>query len=153
VLWCPRPSMPIPFWKSKSLRSMTRDEWESLCDGCGKCCLHKIEDDDGKVHLTVVACRLLDPATARCRDYENRKSLVPGCVRITPRNVRKLALPHSCAYRTLAEGRELPRWHPLVTGDPGSTRNAGRAVGPWVLSEEDVPEDELEEYVVASIDE
>ena len=139
-----------PFWKTKPLAKLTRAEWESLCDGCGKCCLHKLEDEDtGRVHLTVVACQLLDIESCRCTRYDDRKRLVPACVRITPANVRSLALPSSCAYRCLDEGRELPSWHPLRTGDPRSVHAASASVRAWAVSERDVDEDDMEHYVVA----
>jgi len=139
-----------PFWKTTSLAALTRAQWESLCDGCGKCCLHKLEDEDtGRVHLTVVACQLLDVDTCRCSRYAQRKRLVPACVRITPQNVRSLALPASCAYRCLDEGRELPPFHPLRSGDAQSVHLAGASVRAWAVSERDVDEDDLQDYVVA----
>ena len=145
-----RVSRDVPFWKSKPLGTLTRAEWESLCDGCGKCCLHKLEDEDtGRVHLTVVACQLLDIETCRCSRYAERKRLVPACVRITPANVRTLELPSSCAYRCLAEGRDLPAWHPLRTGDAASVHVAGASVRAWAVSEGDVNEQDMEDYVVA----
>ena len=109
----------LPFWKQKSLADMTSEEWESLCDGCGKCCVLKIEDiDTGEVHYTDVACRLLDCSTASCRDYANRKQQVPDCIMLTPQNLDALPwMPDSCAYRVLHEGGELASWHPLVCGD------------------------------------
>jgi uncharacterized cysteine cluster protein YcgN (CxxCxxCC family) len=99
---------------------MSRAEWESLCDGCGKCCLHKLEDiDTGAIAFTKVACRMLDCSTGRCRDYANRKQHVPDCVRLTPTRVKKIDwLPKSCAYRLIDEGKDLYWWHPLVSGDP-----------------------------------
>ena len=118
-----------PFWKRKSLAEMTA-EWESLCDGCGKCCVLKIEDvDTGEVHYTDVACKLLDCATASCLDYANRKKRVPDCIMLTPQNLDALPwMPESCAYRVLHEGGELPHWHPLVCGDrerAGTRRHLG----------------------------
>jgi len=129
---------------------MSKAEWESLCDGCGKCCLQKLEDDEtGRIHLTVVACRLLDIEACRCSDYTQRRTRVGECVQLRPDNVLKLELPGTCAYRRLAEGRELPSWHPLVTGDPSSVHTASMSVRGWAVSERDVPEEELENYVVA----
>jgi uncharacterized cysteine cluster protein YcgN (CxxCxxCC family) len=105
---------------------MTRAEWESLCDGCGKCCLHKIEDDRKRVFYTNVACRLLDIGSCRCMNYANRRKFVPDCVALTSANLHELTwLPSTCAYRLLAEDRELPWWHPLVSGDPDTVHRAG----------------------------
>ncbi|CAA7617235.1 conserved hypothetical protein [Magnetospirillum sp. UT-4] len=110
--------------------SMTAAEWESLCDRCGKCCLHKLEDEDtGRIHYTNVACRLLDLGTCGCRDYAGRRRHVPDCVQLTPDSVKTLGwLPGTCAYRLLTEGRALPWWHPLVSGDPETVHQAGISV-------------------------
>src|SRR5215813_10617815 len=116
-----------PFWRRKSLAEMTDSEWESLCDGCGRCCLVKLEDadDPSRTYFTDVGCRLLDSKTCRCRDYPNRTAKVKDCVRLTPRNIKRIVwLPPSCAYRLLAEGRDLYWWHPLVSGDPESVHHA-----------------------------
>jgi uncharacterized cysteine cluster protein YcgN (CxxCxxCC family) len=117
---------PEPFWKTKTLAQMNEEEWESLCDGCGKCCLIGIEDEDtGEIHLTDVACKLLDGETGRCSDYANRKKIVTDCVKLTAKNVPQLNwIPKTCAYRLIAEGRELFDWHPLVSGDPESVHRA-----------------------------
>jgi uncharacterized protein len=117
------------FWE-KPLASLSRGEWEALCDGCGKCCLHKLEDEDtGEFYATNVACRLLDLSTARCSDYRNRRTFVPDCVRLTPRLAASLAwLPESCAYRLRAEDRALPGWHYLVCGDREEVHRAGASV-------------------------
>ena len=119
-----------PFWRRKTLAEMTRGEWESLCDGCAKCCLDKLQDDDtGEIRYTEVACRLLDLGTCRCTDYANRKRFVPDCVVLTPSTVARLAwLPSSCAYRLISEGRDLEWWHPLVSGDPETVHRAGVSV-------------------------
>ena len=120
----------VPFWRAKSLETMTAQEWESLCDGCARCCLVKLEDEDtGEILYTDVGCTLLDEAGCRCRDYPNRQARVPDCVRLTPQTVRDLAwLPPTCAYRLVAEGRDLYWWHPLVSGDPASVHAAGMSV-------------------------
>ena len=129
---------------------MSKAEWESLCDGCGKCCLQKLEDDEtGRVHLTMVACRLLDIESCRCTNYAQRKRVVPECVQLRPDNVDKLMLPSTCAYRLLAQGKDLPSWHPLRTGQCDSVHDAGMSARGWVVSENDVDEDDLEDYVVA----
>ena len=120
----------VPFWRRKSLAEMTPAEWESLCDGCGKCCLHKLEDEDtGEIAHTNVACRLLDIGTCRCSRYAERQRLVPDCVQLDPGNVGALKwMPSTCAYRLLAEGKDLPAWHPLVSGDPETVHRAGISV-------------------------
>ena len=118
--------MNEPFWRSKRLADMTSAEWESLCDGCGRCCLVKLEDEDtGDIHTTDIACRLFDEATCRCADYANRSQKVPDCVRLTPQNVGELGwLPVTCGYRLVSEGRDLPWWHPLVSGTPDTVVEA-----------------------------
>ncbi len=139
--------MSQPFWKTKSLEEMSAAEWESLCDGCGKCCLAKLEDEDtGEIHWTSVACRLFNPKTCRCRDYQNRLAKVSDCVQLTPENVRTLTwLPSTCAYRLVAHGEDLPDWHPLVSGDRQSVHRAGISVkGKITASESDL--DEPEDY-------
>lgn len=145
--------MSPPFWKSKTLGQLSKAEWESLCDGCGKCCLHKLEDEDtGRVHLTMVACQLLDIESCRCSDYAQRRRYVPECVRMQPDNIASLMLPASCAYRLLAEGRDLPTWHPLVSGRPDTVHEANASVRRWAVSERDVPSADFEDYVIASED-
>lgn len=141
-----------PFWKLKPLTALSDAEWESLCDGCGKCCLVKLEDDEsGEVHYTSLACRLLDPQTCRCGNYELRFSLVPQCVRVTPQTIKEdlTWMPRNCAYRRLAEGKDLPDWHPLVTGDPASTLTSGNSAAGWITPEYEVQMAEWEEYVVS----
>jgi len=127
-----------PFWKRKTLGQMSRKEWESLCDGCGKCCLHKLEDaDDGEITYTDIACRLLDLKTCRCTNYPKRSRIVPDCVELTPANIKTLHwMPSTCAYRLLAEGKDLAWWHPLVSGDPDTVRQAGVSVQGRVVPEE-----------------
>ena len=141
--------MDKPFWKSKPLEDMTAAEWESLCDGCGKCCMAKLEDEDtGEIHWTSVGCRLFDAGACRCTDYANRLAAVPDCVGLTPANVRTIPwLPKSCAYRRIAEGRPLAWWHPLVSGRPETVHEAGISMrGRVTASEADLgePDDYLE---------
>ena len=138
------------FWQRKSLADMTPAEWESLCDGCGRCCLVKLEDEEtGDIQPTDVACKLLCTQTCRCSDYPRRKQLVPDCVTLTPDNIGDLGfMPSTCAYRLLAAGEDLPWWHPLVSGDPESVHQAGISVRHRVISEEAVPDAELEDHLV-----
>ncbi|MEO1752238.1 YcgN family cysteine cluster protein [Thiofaba sp. EF100] len=142
--------MSTRWWATKTLDEMSPQEWESLCDGCGLCCLHKLEDeDDGTVYTTNVACELLDCASARCTDYPNRQRRVPGCTVLRPQDVARFHwLPSTCAYRCLAEGRPLPAWHPLLSGDPDSTRKTGHSVAGRCLSARDIPLDALEDHIV-----
>lgn len=136
-----------PFWQTKTLEEMSDAEWESLCDGCGRCCLNKLEDaDTGEIEWTDVACRLLDGETCRCRDYPNRQAIVPDCVLLTPESVKAIPwLPPTCGYRLVAEGRDLYWWHPLVSGDPTTVRQAGISASGRTVSEEFWPEDTLED--------
>lgn len=129
-----------PFWEEKTLKQMSRAEWESLCDGCGKCCVHKLEDEEtGELMPTNVACKLLDRRNGRCMDYRHRHVYVPECVRLTPEKLDQLDwLPSTCAYLLLHRGQALPDWHPLVTGDPESVHKAGQSVRGWTVSESDV---------------
>lgn len=136
-----------PFWKTKSLEAMSPQEWESLCDGCGKCCLAKLEDEDsGEIHWTSIGCRLFEEQSCRCSDYANRLSKVEDCVQLTPQNVRTLSwLPSTCAYRLVAEGHDLYWWHPLVSGSRDSVHQAGISVrGRITALETDVPD--VEDY-------
>ena len=125
------------FWEEKSLAAMTTDEWESLCDGCGKCCVIKLEDvDTSVIHYTDIGCELLDSDTCRCSDYENRKTRVPDCVILTPQSLDQLPwMPETCAYRLLHEGKPLPLWHPLNTGDAQSAHKAGQSVKGLTIAE------------------
>jgi uncharacterized cysteine cluster protein YcgN (CxxCxxCC family) len=138
-----------PFWKTKALSEMTRQEWESLCDGCGRCCLNKLEDEDtGRFHYTRAACKLLDLETCRCTDYANRQARVPDCVALTPENVGSLGwLPATCAYRILDEGRNLEWWHPLVSGRQETVAEAGITVTGEAYSEEGITIEELVDHI------
>lgn len=143
------PLMDKPFWKTKTLEAMSPQEWESLCDGCGKCCVSKLEDEDtGEIYFTSVACRLFNAETCRCCDYANRHALVSDCIGLTPQNVRTISwLPKTCGYRLVAEGRDLFPWHPLISGDPDSVHKAGISMRGRVTASEselDEPEDYFE---------
>lgn len=138
------------FWRNKALADMTPQEWEQLCDGCGKCCLHKLEDDvDGEVYYTDVACRYLNLRTARCNDYPNRKHNVPECVAINADNVADMPwLPNTCAYKLLDQGKDLPLWHPLKVGNNRKMKKKGISVIDRVVPEDMVPEQDYEERVI-----
>ncbi|HKI74916.1 MAG TPA: YcgN family cysteine cluster protein [Pseudomonadales bacterium] len=141
--------MTEPFWKTTALADMSREEWESLCDGCARCCLHKLEDvDTGEVHYTSVACRYLGD-DCRCGHYPRRHRLVPDCVVLTPRRVREFKwLPTTCAYRLLAEGKDLAWWHPLVSGDPDTVHSAGISVQGKTVDERYVHPDDYEARII-----
>lgn len=139
------------FWERVPLNKMTPLEWEALCDGCGKCCLNKIEyEDTGEVAFTRVACRLLDGDTCRCTRYDIRRSFVPDCVQLSPAALPKIAywLPRTCAYRLLHEGHALPAWHHLISGDPESVHEAGMSARGWTVPEFDVAEEDWEDFVI-----
>lgn len=139
------------FWEKVPLDRMTAEEWEALCDGCGKCCLNKLEDPDTQeVAYTRIGCRLLDAETCRCGNYDIRKQIVPECVVLTPKTIGDIAywMPGTCAYRRLYEGLNLPDWHPLVTGDPESTHKAHMSVKGWTVPEYEVEEDDWEDYII-----
>ena len=128
------------FWEQKTLAEMNEEEWESLCDGCGRCCLIKLEDEDtGEIYHSDVRCKLLDTNSCQCVDYKNRKNKVPDCIKLTTQNVREISwIPTSCAYRRLAEGRGLAWWHPLVSGNPETVVRAGISVRGRTVNEPDV---------------
>lgn len=140
------------FWQDKSLQDMTDAEWESLCDGCGKCCVHKLEDEDtGEVYHTDVACYLLNTDTCQCSNYTQRFRYVPDCIVLKRENVEEFHwLPLTCAYRLLAEGKPLYDWHPLVSGSADSTRTSGMSMAGRVVSERDTTVDmnNLEERII-----
>lgn len=136
------------FWETKSLAEMTTDEWESLCDRCGKCCLNKLEDEDtGEIHFTSVVCNLFDLKNCRCTRYEERTVLVPECLDLKQHDFHEFNwLPATCAYRLLSDGDELPSWHPLVSGSPNSVKNAGVSISAYAMKESDV--NRLEDHVI-----
>ena len=123
-------SQALPFWKTKPLAKLNKQEWESLCDGCGKCCLEKLEDEEtGIVEYTNVGCPLLNIQTCRCRNYKKRQALVPDCIKLTAKNISEFRwMPSTCAYRLVAEGKDLPDWHPLVSNDANTVHQAGISV-------------------------
>lgn len=139
-----------PFWKTKPLTELNQEEWESLCDGCGLCCLNKLEDwDTGEVAFTSVACRLLDGDSCRCVDYENRQATVPDCIQLTPKTVEEITwLPPTCGYRLVRDGEDLYWWHPLVSGDPETVHQAGISARGRTVSETEVDVDDFEDYLV-----
>ena len=143
-----------PFWESKKLTEMSVTEWESLCDGCARCCLYKLQDEDTDEYFyTNVVCRLLNTETCRCTAYDLRTILMPTCLKLTPDLVHSLGwLPPSCAYRLLAEGRSLPDWHPLISGKSGTVHAAGISVIGKTLSEDAVDMENLEDYIISSDD-
>lgn len=139
------------FWEEKTLEQLSREEWESLCDGCARCCLIKLEDEeDGTVYTTSLVCRYLDIASGACGCYAERTVLVPTCLQVTPQNADKLAwMPQSCAYRLLAEGRPLPPWHPLLSTNQDSVAEAGIAVSGFAISETEVnDEEQWQDYII-----
>ncbi|KZL20970.1 hypothetical protein PsAD2_00962 [Pseudovibrio axinellae] len=143
-----------PFWQTKTLDEMTHEEWESLCDGCGRCCLNKLEDwDTGAIYWTNVACTLLDGTTCRCKNYEQRFETVPDCVQLSPETVRTLKwLPPTCAYRLIREGKDLYWWHPLVSKDPQSVHDAGISVKDKTISEDGMEPEDFENHLVDWLD-
>lgn len=142
-----------PFWETKRLNEMSAPEWESLCDGCGQCCLIKIEDEDTTdLYLTRLTCSLLDVGCCRCKDYENRHTVMSDCVALDPKNVETIAwLPESCAYRRVAEGRGLAWWHPLISGDPDTVHQAGVSVRGWALPEDRARSPYIQHYIIGEI--
>jgi len=139
-----------PFWETKSLAEMSDAEWESVCDGCGKCCLLKLEDEDtGEIAYTRLHCRLLDAGTCRCSDYENRKQHVPDCVKLTPQTVDQIKwMPDSCAYKRLQAGDKLPDWHHLISGDRQMIHTLGHSIMGRTVSEDTVIEADQIDWIV-----
>lgn len=145
------PALAPGYWKGRALDDLTREEWEGLCDGCGRCCLIKLEDEDtGAIHYTDIACRLFDPETCACGNYALRFQLVKGCVRLSPETIEndKEWMPSTCAYRLLAEGKELPDWHYLVSGSRETVREAGISVHGRTTPEYEVEEDDYEDRII-----
>ena len=138
-------SVSNKFWETVPIAQLDRAQWEALCDGCGKCCLHKLEDDEtGEFFPTNVACKLLDRRSAQCSDYKHRHNFVPDCIRLTPAKLRTMDwLPSSCAYVLRAEGKALPDWHYLNSGDRETVHSAGKSVRGWTISEIDAGDLEM----------
>ena len=137
------------FWETKNLIDMNENEWESLCDKCGKCCVIKLEDfDTQEVHYTNVSCKLLCEKSASCKDYENRKSIVPDCIILSPDNLKNLKwMPETCAYKLLNEGKNLPYWHPLLSGNDKEIVNSGNSVKNRVTNENEIKIKDLPDYI------
>ena len=141
------------FWLTTALEDMNDQQWESLCDGCGQCCAHKLQDEDTEeIFFTNIVCRYLDTNKCQCSVYQDRHAHVPDCIKITPENAKTLAwIPETCAYKRLANGQSLPKWHPLETGDPKSAQKANISVTNKVISEADIDMDDLEDYLVDDV--
>jgi len=147
----PRDGTSPRFWETKTLDQMTRAEWEALCDGCGKCCLNKLEDDDtGEVALTRIACKLLDDSTCMCTQYPIRHQFVPECIVMTPKTLEDNMywLPQTCAYRLMYEGKPLYDWHPLITGSSAAMHAAGVSVQGMTIPEFEVDEDDWDDHII-----
>ena len=137
------------WWERKSLQDMNRTEWESICDGCGKCCQIQLQDDAGQRATTNVVCRYMDMKTCSCTEYQERTKLVPTCLRLTPENLDEIDwMPDSCAYRLLRDGQQLPDWHPLRTGDKQSVHTSGASVRDKVIAEHSVTPEELQDFII-----
>lgn len=138
------------YWKTKNMAEMSPSEWENLCDGCGKCCCIRLEDEDTQdIYVTDVTCKLFNPDTCQCTDYPNRSKKVPDCVTLTPTNVDQLYwMPQTCAYRLIAEGKDLPEWHHLVSGSRDTIHEVGMSVQNAVTCETQVDEDDLPHRIV-----
>lgn len=146
-----RTGLPTRFWERKSLGAFSEREWEALCDGCGKCCMNKLEDEDsGEVVLTSIACRLFDDQTCQCAQYPIRHQFVPDCIVLKPGNIEANLywMPETCAYRLVYEGRPLYPWHPLITGETATVHSAGVSMQNATVPEFDVPQDDWEDYII-----
>jgi uncharacterized cysteine cluster protein YcgN (CxxCxxCC family) len=146
-----RDGLKPEFWKHKPLKSLSSKEWEALCDGCGKCCLNKLEDEDtGEVALTRIACRLLDDQSCKCGQYPIRHQFIPDCIVLKPSNIDKNVywMPKTCAYRLLWSGQPLFDWHPLISGDPETVHTANISVRGITLSEFDINEEDWEDHII-----
>ena len=146
-----RDGLSPEFWKHKPLKSLTSEEWEALCDGCGKCCLNKLEDEDtGEVALTRIACRLLDDQSCKCGQYPIRHQFIPDCIVLKPSNIDENAywMPKTCAYRLLWSGQPLFDWHPLISGNPETVHTANISVRGMILSEFDINEEDWEDHII-----
>lgn len=147
----PRTGLSEKYWETKDISDLSKPEWEALCDGCGKCCLNKLEDEDtGQVDLTRVACRLLDNSTCLCSKYVFRHQYVPECIVLTPKTIEDNMywLPQTCAYRLVYEGRPLYPWHPLISGDPTTVHTEGMSMIGRTVSEYDVAEDDWDDHII-----
>jgi len=142
----------LPFWQTTALDQMSPQQWESLCDGCAQCCAHKLEDQEtNEIFYTNVVCQYLDTQQCRCNVYPERQQKVPDCIQITPQNAGTLSwIPDSCAYKRLAKGQSLPDWHPLITGNSDSAILANMSVSGKVISEDDINEEDMEDFIVES---
>ena len=138
----------MSFWKTKKLSEMTTEEWESICDSCGKCCLNKLEDEDtGEIYFTSVVCNLIDLDTCRCTRYSERCTLVPECIDLKQHDFSEYNwLPSTCAYRLLVDGKDLPDWHPLISGNKNSAQEAGVAISSYAMKESEI--DDLEDHII-----
>lgn len=146
-----RDGLSPEFWKHKPLKSLTSEEWEALCDGCGKCCLNKLEDEDtGEVALTRIACRLLDDQSCKCGQYPIRHQFIPDCIVLKPSNIDENAywMPKTCAYRLLWSGQPLFDWHPLISGNPETVHTANISVRGMTLSEFEINEEDWEDHII-----
>lgn len=146
-----RDGLGTRFWERKKMAQMSQKEWEALCDGCGKCCLNKLEDEDsGEVALTNIACRLLDDSTCRCAQYDIRHQFVPECIVMSPGNIEEHLywMPQTCAYRLVHEGRPLETWHPLISGTPETVHSAGVSVKNKTVPEFEVDDEDWEEHII-----